>query len=74
MEEIVFYESWFPLDKKHFRILAMLADKGNFQGSLAQMCRNLSKVAGKVFFPSAHPNGRRHAWKQIRNSTGCWIF
>ena len=47
MEEIVFYDSWLPLDKKHFRILAMLADKGNFQGSLAQMCRNLSITSGQ---------------------------
>lgn len=47
MEEIIFYDSWLPLDKKHFRILAMLADKGNFQGSLAQMCRNLSITSGQ---------------------------
>ena len=48
MEEIVFYESWLPLDKKHFRLLAMLADKGNFQGSLAQICRNLSMASGQA--------------------------
>ena len=48
MEEIVFYESWLPLDKKHFRLLAMLADKGNFQGSLAQICRNLSIASGQA--------------------------
>lgn len=48
MENLVFYDSWLPLDKKHFRILAMLADKGNFHGSLAEICRNLSMAAGQA--------------------------
>ena len=41
-EKITFYRDWLPLDKKEFRILAMLADKGKFQGNLSDMCRYFS--------------------------------
>jgi len=42
MENISFCREWLPLDKKEFRILAMLADKGKFQGNLSDMCRYFS--------------------------------
>ncbi len=42
MENITFYREWFPLDKKEFRILAMIADLGEFRGNLSDMCRYLS--------------------------------
>lgn len=42
MEKITFYREWLPLDKKDFRILAMLADKGIFQGNLLDLCRYFS--------------------------------
>lgn len=41
-EKIIFYREWFPLDKKEFRIMAMLADKGSFKGNLSNMCRYFS--------------------------------
>ena len=41
-EKIIFYREWFPLDKKEFRIMAMLADKGKFKGNLSDMCRYFS--------------------------------
>lgn len=42
MDNIIFYREWLPLDKKDFRILAMLADKGKFQGNLSDLCRYFS--------------------------------
>ena len=42
MEKITFYREWLPLDKKDFRILAMLADIGIFQGNLSDLCRYFS--------------------------------
>ena len=41
MGNIVFYREWLSLPKHHFRILAMLADRGDFRGNLADMCRYL---------------------------------
>ena len=39
----MFYREWLPLDKKEFRILAMLADfGGEYRGNLADMCRYFS--------------------------------
>lgn len=35
---ITFYREWLPLDKKEFRILAMLADKGEYRGNLTPLC------------------------------------
>ena len=35
---ITFYREWLPLDKREFRILAMLADKGEFSGNLSDLC------------------------------------
>lgn len=37
-ETITFYYEWLPLDKKEFRILAMLADKGEYRGDLSGLC------------------------------------
>lgn len=37
-ERIVFYREWLSLDKKEFRILAMLADQGEFHGNLSDLC------------------------------------
>ncbi len=39
MEHIIFYREWFPLPKGEFRIMAMLADKGQFRGNLSDLCR-----------------------------------
>lgn len=41
-ERIVFYREWLPLDKKEFRILAMLADQGEFCGNLSDLCNYFS--------------------------------
>lgn len=37
-KRIVFYREWLPLDKREFRILAMLADQGEFNGNLSVLC------------------------------------
>lgn len=42
MDNIVFFREWFPLQKQEFRILTMLADKGEFKGNLSDMCRYFS--------------------------------
>lgn len=36
---LLFYKEWLPLDKHDFRIMAMLADKGKYSGSLSDICR-----------------------------------
>ena len=46
-EHIIFYREWLLLDKAHFRILTMLADKGAFCGGLADICRYLSLSPGQ---------------------------
>ena len=38
-KDLAFYREWFPLPKGEFRILAMLADKGQFNGNLSDLCR-----------------------------------
>jgi len=42
MEKIIFYREWLRLDKREFRVLALLADRGSFQGNLMDMCRYFS--------------------------------
>ena len=43
MDDAIFYREWLPLDKKEFRILAMLADyDGEYHGNLTDMCRYFS--------------------------------
>ena len=43
MENVAFYREWLPLNKKEFRILAMLADfGGEYHGNLTDMCRYIS--------------------------------
>ena len=43
MENVAFYREWLPLDKKEFRILAMLADfGGEYHGNLTDLCRYFS--------------------------------
>lgn len=42
METAVFYLEWLGLDKSLFRILAMLADVGQFRGNLSDLCRYFS--------------------------------
>ena len=37
-EYMTFHREWLPLDKKDFRILAMLADRGKFHGTLSNLC------------------------------------
>lgn len=38
MENITFFREWLPLQKSEFRILAMLADRGEFKGNLSELC------------------------------------
>ena len=33
-----FYKEWLPLEKKQFRIVSMLADKGKYEGNLSELC------------------------------------
>lgn len=42
MEKVIFYREWFPLQKQEFRIMAMLADVGVFEGNLSDLCRYFS--------------------------------
>lgn len=56
METLVFYREWFPLPKGEFRIMAMLADKGQFRGNLSDLCR--------YFFVSLQTKNRNN----LRNS------
>lgn len=42
MDNMIFYKEWLTLDKKDFRILAMLAANGKFQGNLSDLCRYFS--------------------------------
>ncbi len=37
-ERITFYREWLCLEKRQFRILAMLADKGEYSGNLSTLC------------------------------------
>lgn len=39
---LTFYAEWLRLPKEQFRVLVMLADKGAFRGSLADICRYFS--------------------------------
>lgn len=57
METLVFYREWFPLPKGEFRIMAMLADKGQFRGNLSDLCR--------YFFVSPQTKTRRALCKAI---------
>lgn len=46
MADLTFYREWLPLDKKEFRILAMLAEAGGeYNGNLSDMCRYFSLSA-----------------------------
>ena len=38
----MFFREWFPLPKGEFRIMAMLAEKGQFRGNLSDLCRYFS--------------------------------
>ena len=57
MGSLVFYREWFPLPKGEFRIMAMLADKGQFSGNLSEMCR--------YFFVSPQSQNRNNLRDQI---------
>ena len=57
MESIIFYREWFPLPKGEFRIMAMLADKGQFRGNLSDLCR--------YFFVSPQTQNRNNLRDQI---------
>ena len=39
---MTFFREWLPLAKSDFRILALLADKGDFEGNLSDLCRCFS--------------------------------
>ena len=39
---MTFFREWLPLAKSDFKILAMLADKGGFEGNLSDLCRCFS--------------------------------
>lgn len=49
-ETLTFYREWLKLDKKDFRILAMLVNENGYTGSLRQLCEifNLSKQSRHV--------------------------
>lgn len=55
-KRLIFYREWLPLAKSEFRILAMLADKGEFRGNLSDMCRYFSL------------NPQTHTRNQLRES------
>lgn len=55
-KQLIFYREWLPLDKNKFRILAMLADKGQFCGNLSDLCRYFSL------------NSQTHTRNQLRES------
>ena len=57
MDKLVFYREWFPLPKGEFRILAMLADMGQFSGNLSDLCR--------YFFVSPQTRNRAMLREQI---------
>ena len=57
MERLVFYREWFLLPKGEFRIMAMLADKGQFRGNLSDLCR--------YFFVSPQTQNRNNLRDQI---------
>ena len=42
MSNVKFYYEWLPLDKNDFRILALLAGYGDFQGNFSDLCAALS--------------------------------
>ena len=58
-KDIVFYREWFPLPKGEFRILAMLADKGQFSGNLTDLCH--------YFFVSPQTATRNRLANQINS-------
>lgn len=41
MSNATFYLEWLGVDKNQFRILSLLAPKGEFKGNLSDMCRSL---------------------------------
>lgn len=59
MDKLTFYREWFPLPKGEFRILAMLADKGQFSGNLSDLCR--------YFFVSPQTATRNRLVNQINS-------
>lgn len=42
MKEVIFYEEWLSLSKNEFRIMAMLAEQGEYTGNLTDLCRYFS--------------------------------
>ena len=56
-KDLVFYRDWLPLKKGEFRIMAMLADKGKFNGNLSDLCR--------YFFVSPQTRNRNSLVEQI---------
>ena len=42
LEGMVFYRDWLQVENKDFRILTMLADKGEFSGNLSRLCDYIS--------------------------------
>ena len=55
-EYLTFFRDWLPLDKKDFRILAMLAEKTEFKGNLSELCDYFSL------------NRQTHNTRQLRES------
>lgn len=60
---ITLYREWLPLDKKEFRILAMLADKGEYNGNLSDLCDYFS-----LSRQQRNRNALRNAIEQLNTS------
>ena len=82
---MTFFREWLHLPKSDFRILAMLADEGNFEGSLSDLCRcfsldtqtrNRNKLKASIQHLSASgfivhkENGQRHQLSLIPQEQG----
>ena len=60
-EKITYYYDWLTLDKKEFHILSMLADVGEFNGNLSDICN--------YFHISVQQNHRETIKKSIETLT-----
>ena len=84
MSNTTFYFEWLGVDKNQFRILTLLAPKGEFVGNLSDMCRKLNlsvqtrnreklkddiTALAEVGFITFTQQGRTYSIKAIRQET-----
>lgn len=62
---MVFFHEWLRLEKKDFRILAMLADKAEFSGNLSDLC--------EYFSLSRQSSNRQNLRDSIQKLTGDFV-